>query len=87
MKSLESMLYMTNEKRLKKILQALRVKSGYQLAAKLNCSEPQVSRWRNLGFARSTQMLVDNLLFTIEELKRENRKLRKELREYKKSSR
>ncbi|BBO86729.1 hypothetical protein DSCO28_72950 (plasmid) [Desulfosarcina ovata subsp. sediminis] len=70
----------TNDDRINKIRRILHVKTDAELSGKLNTNQPQISRWRRVGFARSTEALIDYLIGLIADLKSENRKLRKKLR-------
>ena len=60
-----------NDKRMDRIRKLLHCKTDVELAEYLETNQPQISRWRNTGFHRSTAKLLDSLLAIISKLKRE----------------
>ena len=71
---------MNNRQRIKKIRTLLVCDTDVELAKKLGTNQPQISRWRNVGFhGAATSALVDALLGIISKLMAEVKNLKKEL--------
>ena len=68
-----------NDRRIKRIRSLLNCDSDVELAKRLDTNQPQISRWRRGGFARSTAALIDALLLIISRRQREINQLKEEL--------
>ena len=69
-----------NDRRMDRIRKLLNCMTDVELAKYLATNQPQISRWRNIGFHRSTAKLLDRLLAIISKLKRESAGLKKEIK-------
>lgn len=75
----------TNDRRMDRIRHLLGFRIDPELAQYLKTNQPQISRWRNAGFAKSIANLIDSLLSIISIQRKEIIELKKELKSLKRS--
>lgn len=66
-----------NDLRMDRIRKLLDCETDVELAKALGTTQPRISRWRNVGFYKSTAELIDVLLTIINRQKKEIASLKK----------
>lgn len=70
-----------DQRRINRLKKLMGCNTDVEFAAFLKVNQPQVSRWKSVGFHESTAKIIDHLLSIIADQKKEIRMLKKKRRE------